>query len=101
MPGSTCRLLTKEGDMIFPATIVERNLLPLLRLHPETAGVDGAVPGKLIARSPSKTKLIPQVVFAFKGAGNVTAGPAVEEAIRAMHRRHSEDFRRFAEGRLL
>jgi hypothetical protein len=97
MPGSTYRLVPKERDMIFVATVVERNLPDKLKLDLKASDVDVAVTSTLIALSPTRTKLISEQVFTFKGADDATVNPAVKNAIEAMHRRHIEDFKRFAE----
>ena len=40
MPGFTYRLVPKEGDMIFVATVIERNLPDELKLYLEASDVD-------------------------------------------------------------
>jgi len=87
--------------MIFLATVVERNLPHELRLHLEASGVDVVISGKLIAISNTRTKLISEEVFTFKGVDDATVSPVVKDAIKATHSRHIEDFKRFAEGKLL
>ncbi len=97
MPGSTYRLLPKTGDMVFLATVVERNLPGELKLNLKGSGVDVAVTSKLIALSPTKTRLISEEIFTFKGMDNSAVSSSVKDAINAAHRRHIEDFRIFAE----
>jgi len=96
MPGSTYRLVPKEGEMIFVATVVERNLPDELKLHLEASDVDVEVKGTFSSLSPTRTKLISEEVFTFKD-GDETVGASVEEDIKAAHRQHMEDFKRFAE----
>jgi hypothetical protein len=96
-PGSSYRLVPKEGDMIFVATVVERNLPDELKLHLEASDVDVEVRGIFSSLSPTRTKLISEQVFTFKRAEEETVGPSVKEDIKAAHRRHMEDFKRFAE----
>lgn len=97
MPGSIYRLVPKTGDMVFLATVAERNLPNELRLNLKASNVGVAITSKLIALSPTKTKLISEEVFTFKGPDNATVSSSVKDAIEASHRRHIEDFKRFAE----
>jgi hypothetical protein len=97
LPGSTYRLIPKEGDMIFVATVVERNLPDELKLHLQASDLDVQVRGTFSRLSPTRTKLISEEVFTFKGAKDESMNPSVKEDIKAAHRRHIEDFKRFAE----
>jgi hypothetical protein len=97
MPGSTYRLVPKEGDMVFVATVVERNLPDELKLHLEASDVDVEVKGTFHSLSPTRTKLISEEVFTFKGEGDETVSSSVKEDIKAAHRRHMENFKSFAE----
>lgn len=99
MPGSTYRLIPKAGDMVFLATVGERNLPHLLRLNLEASAVDVAITGTLIRLSPTRTKLVSEEEFTFKGSDNANVGSSVNDAIKAAHRRHIEVFKRFAEHR--
>jgi hypothetical protein len=99
MPGSTYRLVPKEGDMIFLATVVERNLPDELRVNLEASTVDIAMTGRMVPLSPTRTKLISEEVFTFKSSDNETVASSVKDAIKANHRRHIEDFKHFAEHR--
>jgi hypothetical protein len=97
LPGSTYRLVPKHGDMIFVATVIERNLPDELKLHLEASDVHVQVRGTFSSLSPTRTKLINEQVFTFKGEGEGTFSPSVKKDIKAAHRRHMEDFKRFAE----
>ena len=97
MPGSTYRLVPKEGDRIFVATVLERNLPEELKLHLESSDVDVEVRGTFSSLSPTRTKLITEQVYTFKDAVEETISPSVKEDIKAAHRRHIEDFKRFVE----
>ena len=97
MPGSTYRLVPKEGDMIFVATVVERNLPDELKLHLHASDVDVEVKGTFSSLSPTRTKLISEQVFTFNDGGDEAVSPSVEKDIKAAHRRHIEDFKTFAE----
>jgi hypothetical protein len=78
-------------------TVVERNLPDDLKLHMVSPDVDIALTAKLIALSPTRTKLINEQVFTFKGADSSMMPDSVKDAIKASHRSHMEDFKRFAE----
>jgi hypothetical protein len=95
MPGSTYRLIPKEGDMTFTATVVERNLPKELKLHLETQGNTVDVTVRFITLSPEKTGLVSEQEFTFAGQDG-SVSPDVENAIRASHRGHIEGFKRFA-----
>jgi hypothetical protein len=98
MPGSTYRLVPKTGSMVFLATVVSLSLPDELRLNLEASNVRVSITGKLIALSPTKTKLISEEVFTFKGLFNAMFGLLfARNAIKAAHRHHIEDFKRFAE----
>ena len=97
MPGSTYRLVPKEGDMTFVATVVERNLPDELKLHLEASDVHVEVRGTFSSLSPTRTKLISEEVFTFKSGDGETVSRSVKEDIKAAPRQHIEDFKRFAE----
>lgn len=97
MPGFTYRLVPKEGNMIFLATVVERNLPDELKLHLKAEDVSVEVTAKFIALSSEKTKLVSEQVFTFKGQDSTSVSPDVENAIKTAHRSHIEGFKRFAE----
>ena len=95
-PGSTYRLIPKKGNMIFLATIIEKNT-DELKLDLEASNVHVSITGKLKALSPARTKLISEEVFTFKGFFNSIFGLFAGKAIKSVHRRHIEDFKKFAE----
>ena len=97
MPGSSYRLVPNEGDLIFVATVVERNLPDELKLHLHASNVDVEVKGTFRSLSPTSTKFISEQVFTFKEAEAEKISPSVKDDIKAAHRRHIEDFKRFAE----
>lgn len=97
MPGSTYRLVPKEGDRIFVGTVIERNLPIELRLNLEGSTVDVAIKGTFSPLSSGRTKLVSEEIFTFKGANNETVSVATQDAIRSAHRRHINDFKIFAE----
>jgi hypothetical protein len=97
LPGATYRLVPKEGDMVFVVTVMERNLPDELKLHLEGSNVDVDVQGTFRRLSPTRTKLISEEVFTFKAGADEAVSSSVKEDIQAAHRRHMEDFKRFAE----
>lgn len=96
MPGSTYRLVPKAGDMVFLATVVERNPPHVFKVNLEAPTADVAITGTLIRLSPTRTKLISEEEFTFKDPATVNF--SAFEAIKSSHRRHIEDFKRFSEG---
>ena len=95
-PGSTYRLVPKKGNMIFLATVVSRKPSEL-KLDLEASNVHVAITGKVIAESPAKTKLISEEVFTFKGLFSTIFGFFAGKSIKSVHRRHIEEFKKFAE----
>ena len=98
--GSTYRLVPKRGDMIFLATVIRRDLPHDLCLHLSGASVDVTVTGRLTALSPTKTRLVSEEVFEFKGLLFSILSVFAGKTIRSVHRQHIEDFKRFVEGTL-
>src|ERR1051325_8603416 len=94
MPGSTYRIVPKEGDLIFVATVVERNLPEQLKLHLQASDVDVDITGTFSSLSPTRTKLISEEVFTFKDEEEESVSPSVKDNIKATHRHHIEDFKR-------
>lgn len=82
---------------MFVAMVVERNLPDELKQDLRAPDVDVTVTTTVIALSPAQTKLLSEQVFTFKGVDEVTVSPTVEDAIKAVHRRHIQDFKHFVE----
>lgn len=97
MPGSKYRLVPKKGDMIFEATVIARDLPDDLRLTLQASNVTVSVTSRLIAISAQKTRLVSEEVFRFQGFMPKLLGLFAGPAIRKVHRRHMEAFKRFAE----
>jgi hypothetical protein len=96
-PGSTFRLIPKDGTPAFVATVVAHDLPNELRLSLAAPIVDVDITDRFVALSPEKTLLVSEEVFRFKGAKGKIAGLFAGRAIRSAHRRHMESFKRFAE----
>jgi hypothetical protein len=99
--GSTYRLVPKKGNMVFLATVIRRDLPHDLCLHLGGANVEVTVTGKLKALSPTRTQLVSEEVFKFKGLLFSIFSVLARKSIRSIHRQHIEDFRKFAEGTLV
>jgi len=97
MSGSTYRLIPKQGSMVLTATVVNRTLPSELRLHLDASTVMVDVHATLSTLPDSRTRLVSEEVFKFKGVGSWLFGLLARRAIRKAHRRHIEAFKRFAE----
>jgi hypothetical protein len=95
--GSTYRLVPKKGNMVFLATVIRLDLPHDLCLHLSGASVDVTVTGKLKALSPTKTQLVSEELFEFKGLLFSIFSVLARNSIRSAHRQHIEDFKRFVE----
>jgi hypothetical protein len=96
-PGSTYRLVPKRGNMVFTATVVERDLPTRLQLKLDASNVTVAVTGTMSKLPDGRTLLRSEEVFTFKGLWNTVFGFLAQAAVRKAHRRHIEAFKRFAE----
>jgi len=95
-PGSTYRLVPREGNMVFVATVAARDTARL-RLRLDASNVVVSVTSTLIETAPDRTRLISEEVFRFKGLFNTLFGFLAQASIKKVHRRHIEAFKRFAE----
>jgi hypothetical protein len=95
-PGSTYRLVPREGNMVFVATVAARDA-DRLRLRLDASNVVVSVTSTLIETAPDRTRLISEEVFRFKGLFNTLFGFLAQASIKKVHRRHIEAFKRFAE----
>jgi hypothetical protein len=97
MPGSKYRLVPRKGTMVFVATVLPSRLPDEFRLELQASGVVVSVTSRLVALSPSRTRLTSEEVFRFKGLFRTVFGLLARAAIRSAHRRHIAAFKRFAE----
>jgi len=95
-PGSTYRLVPRQGNVIFVATVVAREP-DRLRLRLDASNVVVSVTGTLIGTAQGTTRLISEEEFRFKGLFNTVFGFVAQRSIKKVHRRHIEAFTRFAE----
>jgi hypothetical protein len=97
LPGSQYRLVPKQGNMVFVATVLARNLPIECNLILEALNATVSVKGTFVAVSADRTRLTSKEVFTFKGLLNQVFGFLARGAIKKAHRRHMEAFKRFAE----
>ncbi len=98
-PGSTYRLVSNNGKMVFIATVVAKDLPNESQLVLEAPNVIVQVKGTFAAVAPDKTKLISEEIFSFRGLFNKVFGLLARRSIRNAHRHHMESFKRFVEQR--
>jgi hypothetical protein len=97
LPGSRYRLVPKQGNMVFVATVLAGNLPIECNLILEAPNATVSVKGTFTAVSADRTRLTSKEVFTFKGLLNQVFGFLARGAIKKAHRRHMEAFKRFAE----
>ena len=97
MPGSRFRLVPKQGDMIFVATVIERNLPSEVDLNLDAEKVSIFTRARFQPLSADRTRLRHEQVFSFKGFLGKLLGALSRPAMRKAQRRHMEGFKRFAE----
>lgn len=96
-PGSVYRLIPKQGDMVFVATVVSQELPERFNLFLDSKSVSVSIADQLLQLSADKTKLISTETFDFKGILNKLFSLFARAAIKRVHRRHMEAFKRYAE----
>jgi hypothetical protein len=96
-PGSTYRLVPKSGSLVFVATVVSRDLPNEVVLNLDSPSVTVSVVGRLIPLSESRTRLVSEETFRFRGMVRRLVGVMARPAIAKAHRRHMEAFKAFAE----
>ena len=97
MPGSTYRLIPKQGSMVFTPTVVSRTLPDDLRLRLEASNVTVDVHATLSTLADGRTRLVSEEEFTFKGFLSRLFGLFARGSIRKSHRKHIEAFKQFAE----
>ena len=97
--GSQYRLVPKQGDMQFVATVVSRNLPREVRLRLDAPDVSVSIHTTFAALSSGRSRLTSEEVFDFHGPIRKVFGLLAWSAIRKAHRRHMEAFQRFAQER--
>ena len=98
-PGSVYRMVPKRGSRVFDATVVSRALPTEVRLSLDSPGWLVGIRDTFLRMSDRRTHLISEEVFTFKGRFSTVVGFIAGPAIRRVHRRHMEAFKRFAESR--
>ena len=98
--GSTYRIVPKRGDRIFIARVVHRALPDQLKLLLDSPHVSVSITDSFQRITDSRTKLVSEEIFVFKGIFGKVEGLLGRSAIKHAHRRHMEAFKRFAESQL-
>lgn len=99
MPGSTYRMVSKDGRMNFVATVVALDLPRHVELQLNSEDVTVGVDVRMSWLPEGGTRFISTETFRFKGALHKGVSLLARRAIKAAHRRHMEGFKRFVEGR--
>jgi hypothetical protein len=97
-PGSTYRLVPRNGDMIFVVTVIANDLPNESRLRLDADNVTVAITARYLAVSSERSRLVSEEDFTFKGMVGRIGGFLARAAIHRAHRRQMESFKRFAEG---
>jgi uncharacterized protein YndB with AHSA1/START domain len=98
-PGSTFRLVPKQGSMVFVGRIIAMNLPHRAELVLDANNASVSVTGTLTRLSDRKTRLVSEEIFTFNGLFASAFGFFARPMIRRAHRVHMESFKRFAERR--
>jgi hypothetical protein len=98
--GSTYRLVPKEGDLVFVATVVYRRHPSEVRLVLDAPSVTVAVTTTFTALPGDQTLLASEETFTFKTRRDRLLGFLARPAIAKAHKRHIHAFKQFAESRL-
>jgi Polyketide cyclase / dehydrase and lipid transport len=96
-PGSKYRLVSKQGDMTFVATVISNDLPNESRLRLDNDNVTVSITATYMAISPQKSRLVSEEEFEFRGLVGKIGGFFARSAIHKAHREHMESFKRFAE----
>jgi uncharacterized protein YndB with AHSA1/START domain len=95
--GADFRIVPKTGKRIFRGRLLRREppYRSRLRLEAPTVSVDRR--GTFIRLSDQRTKVISEEVIGFKGLIGRVRGMLGRRAMKRLHRRHMESFKRFVE----
>ena len=96
LEGSKYRLVPKKGKMIFVVTVLERKP-DKLKLGLDASNVHVSVNGELKSLSSEMTRLTSEEIFTFKGLFSKIFGLFAGNSIKKVHRKHIEEFKKFAE----
>ena len=96
MPGSQYRLVSKDGDMTFLATVLSRDLPRYVSLRLDSRGVAVDISVHLDRLPSGSTRFVSTEDFHFKGLRRFF-GLLARRQIKSAHRRHMVAFKHFAE----
>jgi hypothetical protein len=98
-PGSRFLMVARDSGRTFVATVVQRQLPTRLKLQLESPNVSITAVDQLIKLSATRTRLVSEQAFAFRGTVGSALGFLQRLSLRRMHRRHVEALKAFAESR--
>lgn len=96
-PGSSYRLVPKNGRLTFVARVISRELPTAAALVLEAPNVSVSVTGRFIPLSKTTSRLVSEEIFKFKGVRWKLLELVAQKSIKGSHRKHMEAFKRFAE----
>jgi uncharacterized protein YndB with AHSA1/START domain len=97
VPGSSYRLIPKQGDMVFVATVLPQVLPNQYRLRLDSTDMVVSVTGTFQSLTATRTLLVSVEEFSFKGRFGAIIGFLARSGIKRVHRRQMEAFKAFAE----
>jgi hypothetical protein len=97
MPGSRFRMVPKQGDRVFVATVVERDLPSEVDLDLDNESLSIATKATFTPLTPATTRLRHEQEFTFKGLIGRIVGALSRRAMHRAQRRHMQGLKRFAE----
>jgi hypothetical protein len=95
--GSKYRMVSKDGQMDFVATVVLSDLPNELHLRLDGSNLAVLITDRFLAPSRDVTRLISEEVFTFESPIRRLFSIFTRILIRKAHRRHMQSFKRFAE----
>jgi hypothetical protein len=98
-PGSTYRMVQKDHDMAFVATVLSRSLPDQVDLRLDGKNTVVMITDRFIATAPRATKMVSEEEFRFTTPFSRIFGFFAQSSIRKAHRQHIESFKEFAEKR--
>ena len=96
-PGSVYRMVPKQDDRVFVATVLARDAPTETRLSLDAPDTTISITVRLHKLAWDRTRFISEEIFRFKGLRGLALGLVAAPAIKRAHRRHIEAFKRFAE----
>jgi hypothetical protein len=98
--GSRFRMVARDTGRTFVATVMQRQLPTRFKLSLESPSVSVVVVGQLIKLSSTRTRLLSEETFAFRGALGSALGFLTRLSMRRAHRRQIDALKQLAERRI-